>query len=211
MHHQALTLELLLLPSCFWRGLGFLSPCLELLLLSALKDILCRVAFGFPGSLDFSRTPKDPTVLQEVQFQSNTLYFKPFFSLSFFSFFNAFSGTKCWSLESASTFLQAFFPPILCLQAELQSWPLHQSDPSWGCSPGCRGKIREFLPYSFHLLHHFDFSHTTDRRINLSPCTFFCREAKAVSCLYWVSHKTVVLKQQQWEEEDKTREGSVRY
>lgn len=72
-----------------------------------------------------AKIPKDPTVLQELQFQSNTFYFEhifiplfPFF-LSLMLFWN-----KILHLESASTFLQAFFVPSL-LVSRLSSSPDH--------------------------------------------------------------------------------------
>lgn len=39
----------------------------------------------------------------------------------------------------------------------------------------------------------------------------FCREARVVSALYCLPHGIVVLKQQQWEEEDKNHEDYLRY
>lgn len=103
------TLGFLFLPSFFLRGLGILSSCLELLLLSALKDISGRI-FALPGSLDFSKTPTEPTVPQKAQFQSSTLYFKPFF-IPLFPFFLSLMlpWNKILCLEAASTFLQTFF------------------------------------------------------------------------------------------------------
>lgn len=68
--------------------------------------------------------------------------------------------------------------------------------------------MRELLPFCLHC---FDFSHTAERTINLSPCMVFCREARVVSALYCLPHGIVVLKQQQWEEEDKNHEDYLRY
>lgn len=77
--------------------LRFVSPCVKLFFLSVHNEsFCCRIVFGLPVSFDSTKTSKDPTMLQEAQFQSNTLYSKPFLSLSlvlfcfgFFLYINA--------------------------------------------------------------------------------------------------------------------------
>lgn len=125
------TLELLLLPSCFWRMSGFISPCVKLFFLGVHNAIFCcRIAFALPVSSDFTKNSGDRTVLQEAQFQSNTLYSNPFLCLYLFLFFFQNALLK----QNAKLGVRLSFPPrfspVWCLTNYKQS-----SNPDPNISP----------------------------------------------------------------------------